>query len=306
MMKATETGRVEGILLVPGGRGDRPFPPASKQSIWLTNDSNRGKAAESPCANCFQRPHCLLFALSDGAGDQAGLDAPQSVRLGAGQKLSSTPSADQSFFVVRSGMLKAQIGGTGQVLGFHESGDALQVERLLGLVPRSDVLAIENSALCASPLEPLRERVAHVPVARRLVWDASAAALRQFDQTRLALGSLQASQRIVWLLLQMSERRKARKLDPRMLHMPMGREDIASFLGIRFETVSRELAGLQRSRLIERSGPQIRLLDLGALHARITSERGARDVVSKQHAVSAQNPSQGRNDVPNFNPLDPV
>jgi len=62
----------------------------------------------------------------------------------------------------------------------------------------------------------------------------------------LVLGRKNACERVAWFLMDMSERIPA----PDRLDLPMSRQDIADFLGLTIETVSRTMTQLQDDGLI--------------------------------------------------------
>jgi CRP/FNR family transcriptional regulator, nitrogen fixation regulation protein len=84
-------------------------------------------------------------------------------------------------------------------------------------------------------------------------------------QTRmLLLGRMTALERVASFLLEMSERRDAR----RVLDLPMSRNDIADYLGLTIETVCRVLSAFKRGGTIAIPSPhRIELRDRGALEA---------------------------------------
>jgi CRP/FNR family transcriptional regulator, nitrogen fixation regulation protein len=84
-------------------------------------------------------------------------------------------------------------------------------------------------------------------------------------QTRmLLLGRMTAPERVASFLLEMSERRDAR----RALDLPMSRNDIADYLGLTVETVCRVLSAFKRAGAVAIPSPhRIELRDRGALEA---------------------------------------
>lgn len=84
-------------------------------------------------------------------------------------------------------------------------------------------------------------------------------------QTRmLLLGRMTAPERVASFLLEMFERRDAR----RTVDLPMSRNDIADYLGLTIETVCRVLSAFKRGGAIAIPSPhRIELRDRGALEA---------------------------------------
>ena len=81
------------------------------------------------------------------------------------------------------------------------------------------------------------------------------------------LGRKGANERMALFLHTLSERYRALGQSATEVHLPMSREDIASYLGMVIETVSRTLTRLQDDGLISVRGRQLRILDPRALNA---------------------------------------
>lgn len=80
----------------------------------------------------------------------------------------------------------------------------------------------------------------------------------------LLLGRKTALERVAAFLLEMDERFDR----PHMMTLPMNRQDIADYLGLTLETVSRAFSLSRDQRLLQFDGPsqrQIELLDRNAL-----------------------------------------
>jgi CRP/FNR family nitrogen fixation transcriptional regulator len=90
-------------------------------------------------------------------------------------------------------------------------------------------------------------------------------ALKSLARTQnhlMVLGRRNANERMAALLLDLSERQG----DDHLVHLPMQRNDIADYLGLTFETVSRVLRMLKDQRIIRlRSINDIEILDRVAL-----------------------------------------
>jgi CRP/FNR family transcriptional regulator len=79
------------------------------------------------------------------------------------------------------------------------------------------------------------------------------------------LGSMSAEERIAAFLLNVSQRMKARGYSPTEFHLRMSRAEIGSYLGMKLETVSRTLSGLQQQGLLEVDKKHVRIVDMHAL-----------------------------------------
>ena len=79
------------------------------------------------------------------------------------------------------------------------------------------------------------------------------------------LGSMRAEQRLVVFLLNLASRYQARGYSGSEFVLRMTREEIASLLGLKLETVSRQFSFLQGEGLIQVQGRTVKLLDCAAL-----------------------------------------
>ncbi|MGH6958392.1 MAG: helix-turn-helix domain-containing protein, partial [Caulobacteraceae bacterium] len=86
--------------------------------------------------------------------------------------------------------------------------------------------------------------------------------LDRAERHMLTLGRKSARERVAWFLMDMAERIPA----PTTVELPMSRQDIADYLGLTIETVSRTMTQLQEDRLIALpSCRQVVLRERGAL-----------------------------------------
>ena len=202
-----------------------------------------------------------------------------------GEMLSKQTRVPGKLFVVRSGAFKAEAplsAGARRVLGLHEAGDFMSTEPTLGGLPDAEWVALRNSAVCVVDPWKLQTLAANHPALGSFIMRITATALVRAQQTLLALGSLRASTRLAWFLLDLSERRQRRGMDPHALSLPLTGKDIGNHLGLRPETVSREWGAMERSGLISRHGQDVQILDLD----RLAALASGRDVRSPERTAS--------------------
>lgn len=211
----------------------------------------------------------LPVALLDSVLEQRVLDPGQALYR-AGQKRSS-------IWVISAGALKTcelDIGGREQVVGFHGKADVLGIERIEIPEHRGFALALEPTSVCRIPVSRLVARLTTRPELWRDVLRIAGRQIAQAREVHRVLGQLQTSQRLAWFLLQgAGPRRGACQCsgDPE-IYLPMQRQDIASYLGMTLETVSRSFSALQKEHLVEVHGRSIRLLDPPGLAARLVPQ----------------------------------
>lgn len=167
--------------------------------------------------------------------------------LGKGECLFREGEPVLSVFTVTEGVLKSYRllpDGRRQVVGFHYPGDFIggDFDGEHGLSAE----ALEPARVCAFPVRRFDDFVEdHAPMERELYLAAARQLADSRDQMVL-LGRMTATERLASFILALSERRKREDV----VDLPMGRSDIADYLGLTKETVSRVLADLKSWRLI--------------------------------------------------------
>lgn len=138
--------------------------------------------------------------------------------------------------------------GRRQIGAFYLPGDVFGLET--GTIHRYSAEAIVNSQVIVvkrSKLLDLANREARVA---RNLWTLTAQELQHSRDLISTLGKKSAVQRVVSFLLEMDERSAARDL----IRLPMSRQDIADYLGLTLETVSRTFTHLEHQDAIELAG----------------------------------------------------
>jgi CRP-like cAMP-binding protein len=139
---------------------------------------------------------------------------------------------------VRSMRLLAD--GRRQITGFHLAGDVFGVE--IGVDRRASAEALTDAVVIVARRATLTE----IDQGARL-WRHALAELDRSRDHVLTLGRRSAAERVASFLVEMAERTHAGG----ELTLPMSRQDMADFLGLTIETVSRTLTKLQADGLIE-------------------------------------------------------
>lgn len=126
---------------------------------------------------------------------------------------------------------------------FGNEGGGEQTHRLSAeAVTDTEVLMVHQSALDKAVSQDIR--------AARQLWSLTAARVAQLQDQLMMLGRMTASERVAAFLLDMSKR----KASPSAVDLPMSRNDIADYLGLTIETVSRIFSQLKRDQAIVLKG----------------------------------------------------
>ena len=218
--------------------------------------------AGHPCASCEVRYRAVCGVL--GCKDlERFKNLGRTVTLGPGQALFHEGDPASRVFTLTRGTLKLYKllpDGRRHVTDFVYPGD------FLGISPRHEhafsAEAVERAQLCWFPRNRFDDFVeTHLPMERSL-YRAAANELSAAQNQMLLLGRKTARERVATFLLSVDERTAPRGARSSVIRLPMSRSDIADYLGLTKETVSRVISAFKSSRLIRlRATDEIELLD---------------------------------------------
>jgi CRP/FNR family transcriptional regulator, anaerobic regulatory protein len=224
------------------------------------------------CASCEARHRGICGALEP---DQLVALAKSSVkhRKAGGSELVGDAEQVDSYANVLSGVVKLTKtlpDGRQQIVGLQFAPDFLgrpfRVESMINAEAATDV------ALCSFPRAALERMIRTSPELEHRLYEQS---LRELDEARswmLALGRKTAAEKVASFLLMI-----ARHIDPTAdperntatFDLPLSRLDIADFLGLTIETVSRQLTRLRSDGIISIENTRhVTVPDLARLEAR--------------------------------------
>lgn len=167
-------------------------------------------------------------------------------------------------YAIRSGSVKEFIvtpTGEVDVIGFYFPGDIVGMSAIVGNQYPVTAETLETTALCALPFEQL-ESTAHFSAGlQHRLYQMLSRELVFEQQLMEVLKMSSAERRLSCFLLLISSKFARRKLSRMAFTLPMARGDIASYLGLTVETVSRLFSRFQRDGLIAGQNREVRILD---------------------------------------------
>lgn len=122
------------------------------------------------------------------------------------------------------------------------------------------------TALCRFPRRQMEELLEALPKLQRRWFGLASTELAAAQDQMLLLGRKTAREKIASFLLSLSERARQRGQRANPVSLPMSRSDIADYLGLTTETVSRTVSQLKAQgaiRLLQ--GGQVQLMDASLL-----------------------------------------
>jgi CRP/FNR family transcriptional regulator len=202
----------------------------------------------------------------------------------------------ESLHVVSGGSFKyiqTDIEGYEQVLGFAIHGDMVGLDGLGHTTHTTGAVALEDSTVVAIPFRELLALGRDVPALEALLHHAAGDEVVRRGDTQYLMAAPSSEVRVARFLLQLAERQAALGHSASRLRLCMTRRDIASYLGVAHETVSRAFTRLATDGLITVSQRDIELIDLPALRElqRMTRGRLSYEEHASHRGLGAHEPA---------------
>jgi CRP/FNR family transcriptional regulator len=191
-------------------------------------------------------------------------------RLETGAILIQEGAPAESIYVIRVGSFKTfhmSTNGQEQVLPFAGRADVLGFDGFcMGQYPTGAV-ALEDSSVYVIPIQQLFNADPAMAALNRVMCLAASKQLALRGELASLRATVRAEVRLARFLLQQSRRMGAIGLSRHELHLRMTRRDIASYLGVAHETISRAFGALHDGHLIQVNNRNVTILNLEQLMA---------------------------------------
>lgn len=231
---------------------------------------------------CCECRHAIDCPLADDTGIRTDHTVNSRVRVvHDGDWVHRAGERVDAIYRVRSGSVKTRLiaaNGEEQVTGFYGPGEWLGLDALDSKIHRSDAVALDTASVCVLPWVQLRAHLSHSPNGLQRIIGAMSERLARKERMHLILARDGAARRLAGFLVDLCERRDEAGLDGDHITLPMSRGEIASYLALAVETVSRILTRMQRAGTIEVHRSHLRILDRTGLRREAgSSSEGFRD-----------------------------
>ena len=227
------------------------------------------------CPNCPVRSLCLPVDLDEHA--MGRLDRIIQLRTTVRRKAKLYRPGDRfnALYAIRLGTFKTTVlaeDGCQQVTGYHMAGEIIGLDGIGDERYTCEATALEDSEVCVLPWNEIDRLAADMPELRRNLYRVISRDASREQSMMLLLGSRTAGERLAIFLLNVADRYRDRGYSSCEFVLRMTREEIASYLGLKLETVSRLFSSLQENGLLQVQGRAVKLLDVPRLR-RAVSER---------------------------------
>lgn len=229
------------------------------------------------CQSCSLYELCLPLGLDGSDLEQLDEIIKRSHPLKKNQVLFRQGDAFQSIYAVRSGSVKTLTvsdDGSEQITGFHLPGELVGLDAISDDVHPCTSRALETTSYCEIPFSQLEVLSGQIPGLRRQLLKIMSKEISHDANLLMLLGKKTAEERLASLLVSLSTRLKSRGFSETEFNLSMSRNDIANYLGLAVETVSRLFTRFQEQKLISVDGKFVQILSMKDLKTMLSDCAG--------------------------------
>ena len=220
------------------------------------------------CGNCSLSKICLPCGLDE--DELANLEKVvlHKPTLQQNEMLYYAGEKFRGMSAVRSGSFKTVLttaDGAEQITGFYLPGELLGLDGLGSGKYRCSAVALETASVCEMKADEFKSVCREIPGLQAQMLHLMGNNFSQDQERLLALGQLKGEERIATFLLSIGQRLKTRGFSATRFNLAMTRHDLANYLGLAVETLSRMLSHLQEQKIIAVNRRSIEILDEGRI-----------------------------------------
>jgi CRP/FNR family transcriptional regulator len=179
-----------------------------------------------------------------------------------------------SLFTVKTGAFKANIDsadGQENIVGFFLPGELMGIDGIATGEYQCDMIALGDAHVCQLSYPEFQRISNQFPVLREEILSVSSSNMTTAQKMLFYIGKRPVEERLSMFLIGLSQRYGARGLSDLRFQLSMSRHDIANYLGMAPETISRQFKKMQDQGLITIDNRDIKINSLTDLRATIAS-----------------------------------
>lgn len=239
----------------------------------LAFKNNSAQRNATGCEGCVRRASCPLNLANNDELEGSGARIVHLGPLHQGEHAIRVGDKFDGVYVVRSGTFKSfdvNSEGEAQITGFHLPGEILGMEGWQNGFHTSNVVSLDTGSLCRVPMEHFAEFSPGRYSLMLYLLKVMDGALSRSNRLHFSMSKHTATQRLVEFLVDLFVRSQrhpmqGRRMQGHRLVLHMSRGDIANYIGLAIETVSRVFSQLDAIGVLDVKRRSIELKDMGVL-----------------------------------------
>lgn len=217
------------------------------------------------CSTCAFSQACLSEGMDKRALNDLHVLVEHVGPLHAGDHVFREGDRFEAIAAVRAGTVKTYVidpDGREHVLGFHLPGEVIGLSAIDGEHYPCNAVALDTVMLCRFSFPKMAVLATKLPGLQRHLFRLLS---RDIGRAALLAGDWSADRRMAAFLIAFSQRLAARGFSPNRFQLTMARTDIANYLRLAPETVSRVLRRFQMDGLLVVDRREVELVGRGQL-----------------------------------------
>ena len=222
------------------------------------------------CSTCAFSQACMAQGMDKSALGELHMLVEHVGPLHAGDHVFRVGDPFEAIAAVRAGTVKTYVidpSGREHVLGFHFPGEVIGLDGIDGDTYPCNAVALDTVMLCRFSFPKISVLAARLPGLQQHLFRLLS---RDIGRAALLSGDWTADERLAAFLVMMSRRLAARGFSPDRFQLTMARTDIANYLRLAPETVSRVLKRFQADGLLRVDRRELEIADQAKLAALAT------------------------------------
>ncbi len=211
--------------------------------------------SEQDCKKCGGERLCLTFGLCTEAIQGFKGIIKERGPIAIDEYVYRQQAQFKSLFLIQSGSIKTQTvtaEGRLSVMGFYLPGDLFGIDAIGDNTYLNDAIAMETTWVCELPYEALLKLCCGKPKLQEKFIALLGNKIHHDEYDGKVVRNESACRRVMHFLHQLYWHQAHIKAPSPRLHIPMSKQDIASYLGLTPESFSRTLTQLQKLNYIHK------------------------------------------------------
>ena len=225
-------------------------------------------ACEQGCMACPVRSSCIVDRLTIAQTMRFEKIIHHDKPKRKGKHLYWQDSPFRSIYIVRSGAIKTyriSESGRERILGFHLPGEMVGLDGLYRERYTDSAVALDTTAVCELSFDEFSALFTEIKGLRKRFLSAMYAEVL-IEQKKHFLDSKTIEEKVAAFILDLAARYQRKSFSSDTFKLLMTRRDIANYLGMAMESVSRALTRFQQRGWLQICGHEVTIKNFHAIH----------------------------------------
>ena len=222
------------------------------------------------CSKCALQRICFANGVHDSDLDRLEDLVDRKPSVVKGEMLFTAGDNCQSIYAIRAGMIKvfsyAEDSQVEVIHGFYLPGDIVGLDALAFRNHQFFAVALDTTSVCEIPFNQLSKLATQVPSLNSQIFSLMSNEIVASRLHSTMLTQKTAEQRLADFILGMSEKFKSRGYEYSQFRLNILHRDVANYLNLTPETVSRILSKFQKDKLVTWKKKEVMIHNEVALH----------------------------------------